>query len=188
MIPCLEPINQQQAYDMTRAAFDLSEELRVPVMLRIVTRMAHCRAVVSPSAARQQNPLNKASKKTGWMLLPATARANYKALLSKQDKMRALSESSIYNPFTPGDADYAVITTGLGGNYFDEIKNEISPKPAHMHISQYPLPPKKIADLAAQYKTLIFIEEGFPFAERSVRGLIGTTVEIKGENFRPSAF
>lgn len=46
MIPVLEPSNQQEAYDMMADAFRLSEELKSPVMLRIVTRLAHSRAAV----------------------------------------------------------------------------------------------------------------------------------------------
>ncbi len=43
-IPCLEPADQQQCYDFTREAFDLSERLQTPVLLRLVTRLAHSRA------------------------------------------------------------------------------------------------------------------------------------------------
>ena len=56
LIPCFEPSNQQEAYDMTRQAFDLSEKLRVPVLMRVTTRMAHSRAMVETTdAPRQQN-------------------------------------------------------------------------------------------------------------------------------------
>ena len=45
-VPLLEPATQQEAYDMTREAFDLSERFRVPVVVRLVTRLAHSRAPV----------------------------------------------------------------------------------------------------------------------------------------------
>ena len=44
--PLLEPSNQQEAYDMMMYAFTLSEERRIPVVMRVTTRMAHSRAVV----------------------------------------------------------------------------------------------------------------------------------------------
>ncbi len=37
MVPCLEPSDQQQCYDFMREAFDLSEQMQVPVLLRLVT-------------------------------------------------------------------------------------------------------------------------------------------------------
>ena len=45
-IPVFEPATQQEAYDFTREAFDYSEEIGLPVMVRIVTRLAHSRANV----------------------------------------------------------------------------------------------------------------------------------------------
>ena len=44
MIPVLEPTNQQEAYDMVRAGFLLSEKYGIPVLLRITTRLAHSRS------------------------------------------------------------------------------------------------------------------------------------------------
>ena len=51
-VPCLEPADQQQCYDFTREAFELSEQLQVPVLLRLVTRLAHSRAPVTLGAGR----------------------------------------------------------------------------------------------------------------------------------------
>ena len=49
-IPCLEPSNQQEAYDMIRYAFDLSEKLHTPVLFRVTTRMAHSRSARNVSS------------------------------------------------------------------------------------------------------------------------------------------
>ena len=45
-IPCLEPEDQQEAKDMARAAFDISESLELPVFLRSVSRISHARGDV----------------------------------------------------------------------------------------------------------------------------------------------
>ena len=71
LIPALEPSNQQEAYDMMAAAFELSETLHEPVMLRIVTRLAHSRAAVSISEAKSQNALSPSTD--SWVLLPGIA-------------------------------------------------------------------------------------------------------------------
>src|SRR5512135_1400315 len=49
---CLEPGTQQEAYNMAREAFDLSERFHIPVMLRLVTRLAHSRSTVVLSDPR----------------------------------------------------------------------------------------------------------------------------------------
>ena len=53
-VPCLEPANTQDAYDMTREAFDLSERFAVPVLLRLVTRVAHARGVIATRPRRKR--------------------------------------------------------------------------------------------------------------------------------------
>ena len=55
MIPVLEPATQQEAYEMTRYGFDLSEKFALPVMLRITTRLAHSRSAVERSEIREEN-------------------------------------------------------------------------------------------------------------------------------------
>ncbi len=61
MIPMLEPSNQQEAYDMVFAGYDLSEQLGTPVLMRIPTRLAHSRAGVERKPVRAQNPLSSPS-------------------------------------------------------------------------------------------------------------------------------
>ena len=67
MIPMLEPSNQQEAYDMVFAGYDLSEQLGTPILMRIPTRLAHSRAGVERKPVRAQNPLSSPStdKKRG---------------------------------------------------------------------------------------------------------------------------
>ena len=60
MMPIFEPSSQQEAYEMTRAAFDLSEAVKLPVLMRVTTRMAHSRAVVNVTEEpRKQNEINR---------------------------------------------------------------------------------------------------------------------------------
>ncbi|MDZ7612421.1 MAG: thiamine pyrophosphate-binding protein [Flavobacteriaceae bacterium] len=46
MVPIIEPADQQEAYNIMHYAFDLSEELQLPVLVRMVTRLSHSRAGV----------------------------------------------------------------------------------------------------------------------------------------------
>ena len=47
MITTLEPSTQQEAYDMMQYGFELSEREKLPVLMRIVMRLAHSRAAVT---------------------------------------------------------------------------------------------------------------------------------------------
>jgi len=68
MIPMLEPSNQQETYDIVRYAFDLSEKMELPVLLRIPTRLSHSRAVVLSNEPRGQNQLQPSTEKGKWIL------------------------------------------------------------------------------------------------------------------------
>ena len=57
-IPCFEPSDSQEAKDMTIMAFDLSEKMRLPVMLRTVTRISHAFSPVKIGTVREQNSLS----------------------------------------------------------------------------------------------------------------------------------
>ena len=183
-IICLEPRNQQEAYDMTLEAFDLSERFHIPVMLRLVTRLAHSRAIVRTGAGRKENPLSKPDEKRGWMLLPATARVNYNNLLAKQTEILSWSSASFHNPLVSaesGTSGLGIITTGLGRNYFEEHADKIKAPYSHLHISAYPAPSEKIVELAQKCEELLIIEEGYPVIEEKIRGILPMALTVKGK-------
>ena len=97
MIPILEPSTQQEAYDMMAYAYQLSEETKLPVLMRVVTRLAHSRAGVVVREPLAQNGLNPETDRTHWVLLPANARRQYASLVGKQGDLLASSEASPYN-------------------------------------------------------------------------------------------
>ena len=180
---CLEPVNQQQAYNMTREAFDLSEKFHVPVILRLVTRLSHSRASITTSAPREENSLKKAQNKMDWMLLPANARRRWDSLLTRQDEMLAYTESTASNPLILNEKNTsrAVITTGLGYNYYMENAGELEDKPSHLHIGAYPIPVGKVRKLAEQVDEIVLLEEGYPFVERFLRGILPLSISLKGK-------
>ena len=50
-VPMLEPSDSQEAYDFTLAAIEISERWKIPVLLRVTTRICHTQAPVLPRAA-----------------------------------------------------------------------------------------------------------------------------------------
>ena len=93
-IVCFEPADQQQAYSMIREAFDVSEKHRTPVMMRLVTRLAHSRSIVSTAEPRIQNRANYSPDPSTWTLLPSNARRGFERLLDKQADFRKISAAA----------------------------------------------------------------------------------------------
>ena len=187
LIPILEPSNQQECYDMMAYGFDLSEHLRLPVLMRIVTRLAHSRAVVQISeTARPENPLSDPADPAGWVLLPARARRKYNELIAAQPLLQESSANSPFNKVLNNPKDLkdlkdskAVIATGIGYNYLMENYPDGAPFPV-LKLSQYPLPQQVVTDLAAQYKELLVIEDGQPFIEEQLIGVLPSANVIHG--------
>jgi indolepyruvate ferredoxin oxidoreductase alpha subunit len=181
MVPCLEPRSQQEAYDMVREAFDVSECFNVPVLLRLVTRLAHARAGVVTANQKRQNGLSKTDEKDNWLLLPAFARKNYATLLGKQTVFEEWSFQHPVNKLTVSKSDLGIITSGVGCNYYEENKEDFiamrkkqgKKPPLHLHIGAYPLPVKKIRQLCDKVDEVIVIEEGQNFIAGKIFGITG---------------
>jgi indolepyruvate ferredoxin oxidoreductase, alpha subunit len=171
LIPVLEPSSQQEAYDVAVSGFDLSEKFRIPVMLRLTTRLAHSRAPVSPGIIRHQNNLALPSDSSQFILLPSIARKRYRDLLSLQADLEKESENSLYNKYFDGkDKSVGVIACGLAYNYLMEIYNDTMPGNPVLKISQYPVPMKLIRKIAGECKRLLVLEDGYPLVEEMLRG------------------
>jgi indolepyruvate ferredoxin oxidoreductase alpha subunit len=186
--PCLEPRNQQEAYDMTREAFDVSERFHVPVMLRLVTRLSHARAGVAVSEGRAENPVSKPADRTQWMLLPAYARRNYLSLIEKQRDIQEWSGNhrAAALELEGRDTSIVIITAGIGDNYYEENREDFveylgGKTPAHLHISAYPLPEEAIRRLCKGAGKALVIEEGQPFIEEKLRGILSQAIRISGK-------
>lgn len=179
---CLEPANQQEAYQMTREAFDLSEQFQIPVMIRLVTRLAHSRSVVRLLAPRTENPIAKPKEPTAWTLLPANARRRWRSLIERQPDFLSYSETCAHNELTLSEVDrtLGVVTTGLARNYFVENVDDLGVAPSHLHVGAYPLPVEKIRQLAEHVERVLVLEEGQPFLERLLRGIVAPRAEISG--------
>ena len=180
---CLEPANQQEAYDMVREAFDLSERFHVPIVVRLVTRLAHSRAVVTIGPQRAENPGGKAPDPASWILLPANARRQWRNLLERQPEMLAWSEASPYNTLrlVPKRKDLAVITCGVARNYYIENLDDLDEHPSHLHIGAYPLPVDKIRKLVKNVAAVLVLEDGYPVVEARLAGVLPMGLEVRGK-------
>ncbi len=173
---CLEPSDQQEAYDMTRKAFELSEKHESPVMIRITTRLAHARSLVNTAAAKPQNPVKKAANDMSWTLMPAVARRRWKEVLEKQKTFNALSEGADVNPLSLASKKLGVVTTGNGLLYYkenlDDLKKSLGEEPSLLHVGMYPMPKDKLRKLAAHVEKILVVEDGYPYVERELRGIL----------------
>ncbi len=179
-IPILEPVNQQQAYDMMPYAFEMSERLNVPVLIRITTRLAHSRAGVVMGEKRAQNPLSLPKNPRQFVLLPSIARQQYHMLLENMPLIESESEKSGFNTYFDGaNKKLGILTTGIAFNYLMENFDDGIEYPV-LRIAQYPVPRKMIQRLYDECETIMVIEEGYPIIEEGLRGILDNGKKILG--------
>ncbi len=187
LIPIFEPSNQQEAYDMMSVAFDYSEAIKEPVLLRVVTRLAHSRAGVVVKEPREENGINISTD--AWVLLPGIARKKYDALIGKQDEMLMASNKSAFNKSEYTELDKkeektGIVACGIGYNYVKEAIAQLPEEKRALYniekVSQYPLPEQRIQMLARESGKLLVVEDGQPVVEEAVRGILGTGYTVTG--------
>lgn len=183
MMPVFEPSSQQEAYEMIQHAFDYSESRRIPVLMRMTTRMAHSRAVVESMDLADARPANKMKfpdNERQWCTLPVNARVRNRQLIKDYASFEEDAVNSHFNNLSDGpDHSLGIVACGIAYNYLMENFPDGCPYPV-LKISRYPYPKKLILDLAALCKRILVLEEGQPFVEERMRGVFPSGVEILG--------
>jgi indolepyruvate ferredoxin oxidoreductase, alpha subunit len=181
LVPCFEPSNQQEAYDMVFDAFEVSEKYKLPVLFRITTRLAHSRASVMLKKPLGQKSLSLPSDPLQFVLLPAIARKKYKSLLLTYESLKYENLISKHNKFKDSSKrELGIITCGIAYNYLMENTENSSFDFPVLKISAYPFPKDEIKDITSRCHEILVLEEGAPFIEESLRGILDDGLKIYG--------
>ncbi|HBH82498.1 MAG: indolepyruvate ferredoxin oxidoreductase [Bacteroidetes bacterium GWE2_41_25] len=180
-VPCFEPSDQQEAYEMIFDAFELSEKYKLPVLFRITTRLAHSRASVTTCEQLPEKKLSLPSDPVQFVLLPSIARRKYKSLLESYEKLKYDIRITRYNIFRDGTKrDMGIIACGIAYNYLMEnIRDSVKEFPV-LKISAYPFPKDLVQDITGRCKSVLVLEEGAPMVEESLRGILDDGIKIYG--------
>lgn len=180
-IPMLEPADSQEAYDFTAKAIEISERWRIPVLLRLTTRVCHSKSIIlrknlpKPSTA----PFFQRDIK-GRVMIPAYARIAHRKLHDKLRDIAAWNENSGLNVHIPGDPSLGIIVSGIACMHACEAASKAS----FLKIGMaYPLPVETIRSFVRQVQRAVVIEEGDPWLVEAIRSA-GISVEGKADMYR----
>jgi indolepyruvate ferredoxin oxidoreductase alpha subunit len=179
-LPMFEPADSQEAYDFTRAAMDLSARWRLPVLLRMTTRVCHSKTLVRQSPPVAASAARFERDRRGRVMIPANARPAHRRLRKKLAEIAAWNETCPLNPIIDGDRRAGIITSGVA---FMHVR-EAAPQARVLKLGfTYPLPLERIRQFAASVDRCIVVEEGDPYLFEQIRAA-GILVEQKPEMFR----
>jgi indolepyruvate ferredoxin oxidoreductase alpha subunit len=186
-LPMVEPVNAQEMKDMTIAAFDISEQLKLPVILRTTTRLNHLRGAVKYGSKRKIEPKGLFRKDPfHYVAIPAVSRNLHKMLLKKYDQALELSEGSEYNQII-GNGKSGIVTNGVSMNYVQDAVKDlgIDEKVTILRLGfSYPMPEKMIVKFLDSVERVLVVEELEPVMENEIRSIAqskGIGIPIKGK-------
>lgn len=180
-VPVFEPSSQQEAYDMIFDAFELSEKYFIPVLFRITTRLAHSRAAVEIRKPIPQKDLKLPSDSSRFVLLPSIAKKRYRLLLNTYESLKYDNRISKYNSFKDGNnRSMGIIASGIANNYLLENYSGAAPDFPVLKITAYPFSKDIVKELTGRCDKILVLEEGYPFIEESLRGLLDEGKKING--------
>jgi len=176
-IPCLDPSSIQEAHDMVRDAFGVSEEFGLPVLFRPTTRICHSKGdVVLAEVAKSDRKGEFHRDPRQYVVIPAHTRVLHRKLNEKQPAIKKRLVEMGYNHYQVR-GDTAVISGGIAAEYVREvIPDEVS----FMKIGAYPIDEEWLSEFVRLHKRVVVVEELAPVIEGAVREVSGT-VEVHGK-------
>ena len=159
-VPMLEPADSQEAVEMAREAYRLSEEYDTPVMVKLCTRVSHGQSVVE--TGERTVPVKEYVKDIPkYVMVPDNARPRHPIVEARMERLREYAETTPLNRVEMGDRKLGIITHSTSYQYVKEVMG------ADCSVLKLgmtnPLPEKLIRDFAAQVDRLVVVEELEPW-------------------------
>ena len=185
--PMLEPSNPHEAKEMTIEAFEISEELSLPILFRMTTRTSHIRGPVELGKINLKKKRGKFEKNPLMVTVPEVARKLHPVLLEKMERAERISEKSKFNFVEELGGKTGIITSGAPYNYVKEVVQELGVKCRILKLGMTnPMPRKKCIDFLKECDRVIVVEELEPFLEEQLKAMAyeeGIDTKIYGKGY-----
>jgi len=173
--PMFEPTTPNEAKEMTRIGFEISEKLKSPVLLRTTTRLNHVRGPIDLKKINKPRKKGKFEKSPMWVTTPAIARKRHPELLKMLKKAEIISEKSEFNKIIDvgKPKEWGIVTSGVAYNYVREVAEDLKLDVKILKLGMtHPLPKKMCEKFIKSCKNIIVVEELEPILENQFKNLI----------------
>lgn len=175
-LPILEPSSVQEAKEMTRDAFALSDKLKLPVILRTTTRINHASGAVHLGTLGERRTKGSFHKDPfSYVCIPAVSRRLHLKLLEKYAKAAALADESQWN-FIEGEGGWGIVCNGASYGYVADAVQELGCADCVRILRvgfSHPFPEKLTQRFLKGCEKVLVVEEGEPYMEEAVRNSAG---------------
>jgi len=173
-VPMLEPSSPEEAYNLVKRAFDISEKFRTVVIIRTTTRVNHYSGLVKVSAY-ERKPFQRVSwtsEARDFKTVGAFAREKKLKLMEKFEKIKKYLDESDLNIIISAESKIGIITSGISFNYVMDALNTLGLSVNVLKLTTTnPLPETTIKKFTRNLKKLIIVEELTPFLEVKIKAM-----------------
>jgi indolepyruvate ferredoxin oxidoreductase alpha subunit len=170
-LPALEPADLDEAREMTKRAFEISEELRMPVILRSVTRLGHMTGDLKLGKIEPERAQPDFDSSRQWTPFPCLEpERKLRAKLRRATEVLQRYQFDGYEG--KGTEKIGVVGAGFAFNYVQEAVDmlELRDQVALLKISTVnPLPKRIIHRLLNHVNQVLVVEDVTPFLEEAIR-------------------
>lgn len=180
-IAMFEPSTSQEAKDMLKEAFEISEKYDTPVLFRVTTRLCHSKGIVECSD-RVEVPIKEYIKNPKKNLtVPAHARVRRIEIDDRMSKLLEYSNNTHLNNYEINDTKIGIVASGMCYTYAKEVFKDNA---SYMKLGfTNPLPMEKIKEFASKVDNVYVIEENDPFIEEQLKA---NNIKCHGKDIFPS--
>lgn len=186
-LPILDPSTPAEAHAMTRAAFELSEQSRLPVLIRTTTRVAHTRGAVELGPMQPRRVSGFVRDPSRHVPVPANARRMRVELEERIEVARAwMARSGFF--VAEGESRDVVLASGAPAATSADLLAlaGASGRVALWRLGVvHPLPEAELVARLRGVERVLVVEELTPFLENALFALIarhGLSVRVFGKH------
>ena len=168
-VPLLEPATSQEAKDMMKMAYEISEKYNTLVMMRLTTRLCHSKGLVE-CEERNEVGIKPYTKEVKRVTVPANARLLRVDVEEREKKLYKFSNETELNYMEINEgAKVGVISSGMCFNFAKEVFGKDA---SYLKLGfTNPMPDEKIKEFATKVETIYIVEENDKFIEDHVKSL-----------------
>ena len=157
-LPMLEPADSAEARDFAKASFELSEKFDTPVLMRMVTRIAHSQSIVELGERTEVADREYVKNPAKYIMMPAYAKKKHPVVEARTAALAEYADNCPFNRVEEGkDYSLGIITSGTCYQYVKEVFGDTVPVLKLGMVN--PLPPTMIRNFASRVGRLVVVEE-----------------------------
>jgi indolepyruvate ferredoxin oxidoreductase alpha subunit len=194
----LDPSSPEEAFEMTKYAFELSESLQRPVILRPTTKVCHASATVEVSDGIYEYAPEGFVKDPKWVIFPPLSYRRHIENFRMYSDDSPCSYNRLFSADKTAYGNFGITSGGVTTAIVTDVLRDLGVSVNRLTVGRpYPFPEKTAETFAIKCEKVLVLEELDPYIEEHLKpfvtdkcvfgkfnGSVPVAGELKYENVR----